>query len=112
MKESPILREIILRLSNSSTRLFRMQAGTFELIDGRHITIGVPGMSDLIGLSSRVITPEMVGQRIAFFTAIEVKSATGRPRPNQLDFIQVVSNLGGLAGVARSVDDARRILTL
>jgi hypothetical protein len=36
----------------------------------------------------------------------------GRPTPEQLAFIAMVQQAGGLAGVARSTDDARAILRL
>jgi hypothetical protein len=68
------------------------------------------GSADLIGLSSVTVTPDMIGQRLAVFAAVEVKSATGRATPEQLAFIDVVQQMGGFAGVARSVDDARGIL--
>jgi hypothetical protein len=67
------------------------------------------GSSDLIGWRSTTITPEMVGQQLAVFTAIEVKDR-GTPTPEQLHFIAQVQAAGGLAGVARSVDEAKAIL--
>ena len=39
---------------------------------------GANGASDLIGFTTVEITPEMVGQKAAIFTAIEVKRETGR----------------------------------
>ena len=36
------------------------------------------------------ITPEMVGRTVAVFTAVEVKSATGRVADNQHNFSQVI----------------------
>jgi hypothetical protein len=41
------------------------------------------GSSDLIGLRSLEITPELVGQRLAQFVALEVKAAQGVPSPEQ-----------------------------
>lgn len=113
MKESP--QDIQLALSNNWDRFFRMQAGTFRrLYDDAKVTIGVPGMSDLIGFHSRVITPEDVGKRVAIYTALEVKSATGRTDKHRLqlqsDFHIMVRLGGGIAGFARSVDEAKAIL--
>jgi hypothetical protein len=51
----------------------------------------------------------MVGQTIAQFVAIEVKDR-GRATPEQLTWLDAVTRAGGLAGVARSPDDARTIL--
>lgn len=69
----------------------------------------VAGPSDAIGLHSIEITPEMVGRRIGVFVAIEAKDLASLTA-QQRAFLNCVHSLGGIAGVARSVDDARRIL--
>jgi dihydroxyacid dehydratase/phosphogluconate dehydratase len=46
---------------------------------------------------------------VAVFTSIEVKSATGRLRPEQRQWLEAVQAAGGIAGVARSVEDAARL---
>lgn len=69
-----------------------------------------PGFSDLFGLVSVKITPDMVGQRVAVFTALEVKTATGRASDVQKAFLQAVNDNGGRAGVVRSPEDALRVL--
>jgi len=113
MSEFQTLRDIVLACSNRDTRLWHMQAGKFRALHSDAIIhVGVPGMSDLFGPRSVTVTQDMVGRRIAVFCAIEVKSPTGRTARNQLDLIHVVENLGGYAGVARSVDEARAILRL
>jgi hypothetical protein len=113
MSERDIQRDIVMKLSNGQTRLWHMQAGKFRALHSDEIIhVGVPGMSDLFGPRSIVVTQDMVGKRIAVFAAIEVKGDRGRANRNQLDFIQVVDNLGGYAGIARSVDEARAILRL
>ena len=56
------------------------------------------------------ITEEMIGRMIAVYTGIEVKSRTGRATPEQLAFIDTVRRAGGRAGVARSVEEAKRIV--
>jgi hypothetical protein len=70
----------------------------------------VKGSSDLIGWTTKVITPDMVGQRIAIFTAIEAKDGSGRADTDQAKFIRNVQAAGGIAGVARSEDDARALV--
>jgi hypothetical protein len=70
-----------------------------------------PGSSDLIGWRTVTITPEMVGQQVAVFTSIEVKTPTGRVKPEQQQWLDAVQAAGGIAGVARSVEDALRITT-
>jgi hypothetical protein len=69
-----------------------------------------PGSSDLIGWRTVTITPEMVGQQVAVFTSIEVKTPTGRLRPEQQQWLDAVQVAGGIAGVARSVSDAEALL--
>jgi hypothetical protein len=94
-------------------RLFRNQVG--QLPDprtGRPVQFGLArGSADLIGWRTVVVTPEMVGQRIAVFTSIEVKTSTGRLTPAQHNWLGVVRGAGGIAGVARSTGDALRIVT-
>ena len=69
------------------------------------------GSADLIGWRTVTITPDMVGQQVAVFTSIEVKTPTGRIRPEQQQWLDAVQAAGGIAGVARSVKDALRITT-
>ena len=69
-----------------------------------------PGSSDLIGWRTITITPQMVGQRVAVFASIEVKSTTGRVRQEQQQWLDAVQAAGGIAGVARSVEDAEALL--
>lgn len=85
--------------------------GNKVLIEGaRPFNTGLPpGFSDLFGLVSVTITPDMVGQTVAVFTALEVKTPHGRPTENQTNFLQAVNDNGGRAGVVRSVEDAVRI---
>ena len=47
------------------------------------------------------------------FVAIEVKKTSGRVAPEQLQWLEAVAREcpGSLVGVARSVDDARRIIS-
>ena len=99
--------------TRADTRLFRNQVGSLpDPRTGRLVTFGLArGSADLIGWRTVVITPEMVGQRIAVFTSIEVKTPTGRMRPEQQAWLGVVRGAGGIAGVARSVPDALQIVT-
>lgn len=68
------------------------------------------GSADLIGYRTITITPEMLGQQVAVFTSIEVKTPTGRIRPEQQQWLETVQAAGGIAGVARSVEDAKALL--
>ncbi len=97
--------------TRSDLRLFRNNVGQCHAADGRVVRFGLcQGSSDLIGFTSVEITPEMVGQRVAVFTAVEVKTPRGRVKPEQQKFIDLVNAAGGRAGVARSVEDVEKIL--
>ncbi len=58
------------------------------------------GSSDLVGIHGSH------GQ----FVGIELKTPTGTVKPHQRQWLEVVRSLGGLTGVARSVDDVRELL--
>jgi hypothetical protein len=136
MSEHVIQQRILLACGNGSTRLFRNNVGTgwagqatkvtsgnlrgvaaalrpgdVVIRQGRPLHAGLcVGSSDLIGWRSRTITPEMVGQTIAQFVAIEVKSETGRTTAQQDQFLSQIQGAGGCGGVARSVDAATALL--
>ncbi len=110
MSEQQIQQHIRLACSTGATRLFRNNTGTLRDANGRPVQFGLAvGSADLIGWTTRTITPDMVGQRVAVFTSIEVKSASGRLRPEQRQWLEAVQAAGGIAGVARSVEDAARL---
>jgi hypothetical protein len=109
--EQQIQQQIRLQLSRGQVRLFRNNTGRLRDERGQLVTFGLcPGSADLIGYRSVTITPDMVGQTLAVFAAVEVKAPTGRPTPEQNAFLEHVTAAGGLAGIARSVEDARQIL--
>lgn len=122
--EMGVLREILLRLSAGSTRLFRNNVGEAWMGLPRTLLTGgiviakpvrvkfglVKGSCDLIGWHSVTVTPDMVGQTVAVFVGIEVKSAQGKVRPEQQTFIDAATAAGARVGVARSVEQAEAIL--
>jgi hypothetical protein len=112
LTEQQIQQHIRLALSRGPVRLYRNNTGTLRDQHGRPVQFGLAvGSADLIGWTTRTITPDMVGQQVAVFTSIEVKSATGRLRPEQRQWLEAVQAAGGIAGVARSVEDAARLTT-
>ena len=105
--EQTIQQRIRLALSRGPVRLWRNNTGALRDQRGQLVRYGLcQGSADLIGFRSITVTPEMVGQRIAQFAAVEVKSPGGRTTPEQEAFLRLVAEAGGVAGVARSVDDA------
>ena len=102
---------IRLQCSNGPVRLYRNNCGVLRDQRGVPVRYGLqPGSGDLIGWRTITITPEMVGQRVAVFASIEVKSTTGRVRQEQQQWLDAVQAAGGIAGVARSVEDAQQLL--
>lgn len=78
----------------------------------RRIDSGLPdGFPDLFGyLSARFLTIDGY-TTTPIFVGIEIKkTAKEKPRAEQVRFLQELYKNGGRAGVARSVEDARRIL--
>lgn len=101
--ETTLQNEIRLELGKrKNLRMFRNNVG---MINGVQFGLCV-GSSDLIGFKSITITPEMVGQKVAVFTAIEVKTDKGKVSPAQTKFVEMVRSFGGIGAVVRSVDDA------
>jgi hypothetical protein len=107
-------------------KLERNNSGAFEDKTGRHVRFGLGNVSkkhsdqmksaDLVGFKQIVVTPEMVGKTIAVITGIEMKTPGWKFNPKdaheraQFNWLQWISNHGGFAGFAQSVDDFKRII--
>lgn len=125
MSEHRIQNEIRLAISGKAT-LFRnnvaqawvgdvteLKDGSVLIRNARRLHAGLcEGSSDLIGWRSLTITPEMVGQIVAVFAALEVKSKTGRATAGQKNFCQRVTEAGGFAGIVKSPDEAKKTLAI
>ncbi len=110
MSEQRIQQEIRLAISHGDIKVFRNNTGTLRDQHGRPVQFGLAkGSADLIGWRTVTVTPEMVGTQVAVFLSIEVKTPTGRLRPEQQQWLDAVQAAGGIAGVARSVEDAQRL---
>jgi hypothetical protein len=125
---SQLMRDIQLKVGyQQDARLFKNQVGKFLQVNcdvahalrvlraagitARIIATGLcKGSGDLVGWVSRMVEPAMVGQRVAIFTNIEGKTGRGHATAEQANFIEAVLRHGGRAGIARDVDDARKIL--
>jgi len=123
-RETETVRNIRVQLSHGDARLWRNNVGSawqgncrnhggglMTIVHPRRVHFGLcQGSADLIGYQSLIVTPEMVGQRIAVFVAIEGKRVNGSYGTGQREYLDLVNRAGGLAGVARTVDDAKIIL--
>lgn len=111
MSEQEIQQHIRLELSRGPVRLWRNNTGALRDERGRLVRYGLcPGSADLIGFRTVTVTPDMVGQQLAQFVALEIKAPTGRVTQEQRAFLTCVDRAGGVAGVARSVRDAADLL--
>ena len=100
MTEHEIQDAIRLELSRRGVITFRENIGSFKTEDGRIIKTGLPvGTSDLLAI--------LPGGLAAW---IEVKTPTGSVRPEQENFINRMKSLGHTAGVARSVEEAVKLI--
>ena len=101
MKEIDVQNSIRLAL-NKYAVVFRGNVGTVRMSDGRFFNTGLPkGFSDLFGFRK--------SDGKIFF--IEVKNETGRLRPDQEHFLNKMKEFGAIAGVARSPEQAIKIVT-
>lgn len=77
----------------------RTNTGQATFTDGhgtRKVRFGMPGWPDITG--------QMVDGR---FLALEAKSSRGKVTFAQQTFLKTVRRFGGVAGVVRSIDDAK-----
>jgi hypothetical protein len=99
MKESNVQQLVRMEASKLGAITWRNNTGVLKDENGRPVRYGLcNGSADLIGIYK--------GQ----FLAIEVKTAKGKARDNQLNFLQVVRDNGGIAGIARSPECVKKIL--
>ena len=99
--EHDIQSKIQIALSTSSCTVFRINVGKWYTIDKRWVTTGVPnGYFDLSGFRW--------SDGKAFF--IEVKRPVGRIRPDQISFHKMLTRHHIIHGIARSTDDALKIV--
>lgn len=124
MKESVVKATIRRTLANSDDiRLFNNPVGqawlgkaypgttgAVVIKEAARVAFGLQkGSGDLIGWKSITVTPDMVGRKLAVFLSIETKASKGKVRPDQHNWAAQVRKAGGLAGIARSVEEAYQI---
>lgn len=104
MKESEIVRQILLELGNEPDfRIWRNNTGALPDVTGRLVKYGLaPGSADLIG----ILAPR------GRFIALEVKTERrgSEPTEEQISWGDVVSSMGGIYAVVRSAAEAREVL--
>lgn len=107
--------------------LFRNNSGAYTDSTGRVVRYGLANeskkqndkfkSSDLIGVTQIVVTPDMIGKKLAVFTAIECKKEEWNPDKSldareqaQKNFIDFIVERGGIAGFSNSVDSFRKLI--
>jgi len=113
MKESNIEKLCRLKASALGLVLFRNARG-YDPTNKVKYGLGPDGASDEIGFYSVTVTPEMVGESVAIFSAIEIKTPnhkTNKKRfSDQKRFIANVKRAGGIGGFATCEEDIERII--
>jgi hypothetical protein len=112
-EESNIVANILIKTAPLAT-LFKNVRGCFRSMDGERIVqagLQPKGSGDLIGIRSVKITQDMVGKTIGQFVCIECKTSKGAVRPEQKNYIEFIQSKGGIAGIARSPEDAIQLLS-
>ena len=99
-KETVLMRRIMVALSEAGCFVMRTNSGVYYDAQGNRVTVGFKGLSDLVGY-----TPE------GKFFALEIKTPAGRASDEQYAFIENCYRSGAIAGFARSVEDALKIVS-
>jgi len=113
-QETKLMRLIMVALTNADCLVFRNEcAGAYvgrvihkddrivTLQNAVLMTFGLcVGSSDIIGIH----------RKSGRFLAVEVKTSTGKPTKEQLNFIEQVRAANGIAGIARTVQEALDLL--
>jgi len=98
MRESEILRSIVVRLRPLLPRLVRVQSGTFRA-RGSHVHAASAGTPDLLGFC-----------RHGRIVALEVKRPGEVATDEQISFLASVVTSGGIGAVVTSADGAEEII--
>jgi hypothetical protein len=96
VKESVIQADILRWLKSTGLMFWRSNSGSLFL-RGRHINLGPLGCADI----SLVVPPS------GRFVGLEVKSAKGKVRKDQITYAEGLTKQGGAYFIVRSVQDAK-----
>ncbi len=100
--EHKIQNDIRVALSKHQCTVFRVNVGSVKTADGRFFSAGVPmGHPDVYGWRW--------SDNQVFY--IEVKNERGKPRQDQIQFHKMLTEHGVIHGIARSGDDAVKIVS-
>ena len=98
-KETVIMNQIQVALSEANCLCIRMQSGIFYSKDGQAVRIGFPGLPDLLAVNPQ--------GEVAF---LEVKTDhKAHKRPEQIKFIEQMKSRGYRAGFVTTVEEALNV---
>lgn len=124
-ESSHVIPQVEVLASSKGWRLFRNSVGEAWVgkaapVVGGGIMIKKPqrikfglkvGSSDLIGWAPIIVTPNMVGQKIAVFVSIECKTLSYKKTTEDQDnWLDNVAQAGGLAYIARETESGGVII--
>ncbi len=124
--ESEVQQKVQLEAPKFNCILERNNSGAFSDMTGRQIRYGLGNISakhaenmkssDLIGIKTIVVTPDMVGKKIGIFVAVEVKKPSWNPKVldkrerAQKNYMDWIVSRGGIAGFINSLDSFKKLL--
>lgn len=108
-EETDIANSILLELSGPECLAWKQTVGAFRAYHNpqRVVSVGVPGMADIMTVRAVTITPDMVGKTIGVAVAHEVKTKNGDQRDTQRKWQAAFEKRGGIYLLTRSPDQAR-----
>ena len=81
---------------NNTTGIYDSRKKCYRSRTGKY---NIRGVADILGITNE-----------GRFIAIEVKRPGGRPSREQHDYLSRINALGGIAGIAPSVQDAKKLM--
>ncbi len=97
--ETKLQAQVIDALNRRGHLVFNHTVGTFYTSQGTRLKIGNHGEADIWGVKK--------GGRAIF---LELKMPGKRPRPDQMQFLKVVGDMGAIAGWCTSVEEAIKLV--
>lgn len=97
VKENDIQKSILEALWYNKIKAWRNNTGAYRTEHGGFVRFGTKGSGDIFAIQPKT----------GRFISIEVKTQKKYPTPDQKQWMQEVNDAGGIAFVARSIDDLR-----
>jgi hypothetical protein len=127
MSEEAIQNAARFHVAQLGGALWRNNSGALRDLSGRLVRFGLGNdspklnavwkSSDLIGILPVTVTPDMVGQTIGVFLAVDAKDAKtwrGVPKSDrevaQANFFSTVQKFGGIGGFVATIEDLERLV--